>query len=40
MINREEYERLLDEVERLRAENKELRKELEKFQLSTARVFE
>ena len=40
MIDREIYMRLLEELERLKAENEKLRKELEKFQFSTARVFE
>jgi len=40
MINREEYQRLLEEVERLKAENKELREFVEKFQRNTAGMFE
>ena len=40
MINRDEYQRLLEEIERLRAENKELRKEVDRFQRKAARVYE
>ncbi len=40
MINREEHKRLLEEIERLKAENKELREFVDKFQRKTARVFE
>ena len=40
MINREEYQRLLEEVARLKAENKELREFLEKFKRKTVGMFE
>jgi len=40
MIDREIYMRLLEELERLKAENKELRKEVDKFQRKTAGMFE
>ena len=40
MINRDEYQRLLEEIERLKAENKELREFVEKFQRKTAGMFE
>ena len=43
MINRDEYQRLLAEIERLRVENKQLREFMDKFQRNidqTARVFE
>jgi len=40
MINREEYQRLLEEVTRLKAENKELREFLEKFKRKTVGMFE
>ena len=43
MINRDEYQRLLAEIERLRVENKQLREFVDKFQRNidqTARVFE
>ena len=40
MINREEHKRLLEEIERLKAENKELREFVEKFQRKTAGMFE
>ena len=40
MINREEHKRLLEEIERLKAENEKLRKEVDGFQRKTARVFE
>ena len=40
MINRDEYQRLLEEVERLKAENKELREFVDKFQRKTAGMFE
>jgi len=40
MINREEHKRLLDEIERLKAENKELREFVEKFQRKTAGIYE
>jgi|TARA_R110000764_G_C10821303_1_gene361649 cell division septum initiation protein DivIVA len=40
MINREEYQRLLAEIERLKAENKELREFMESFQRKTAGMFE
>ena len=40
VINREEYQRLLEEVARLKAENKELREFLEKFKRKTVGMFE
>ena len=40
MINREEHKRLLEELERLKAENKELREFVEKFQRKTAGMYE
>ena len=40
MINRDEYQRLLAEIARLEAENKELREFVEKFQRKTAGMFE
>ena len=40
MINREEHKRLLAGIERLKAENKELREFVEKFQRKTAGMFE
>jgi hypothetical protein len=40
MINREEHKRLLEEVERLKAENKELREFVDKFQRKTAGIYE
>lgn len=40
MIDREIYMRLLEELERLKAENKELRKEVDKFQRKTAGMYE
>ena len=40
MIDREIYMRLLEELERLKAENKELREFVEKFQRKTAGMFE
>jgi len=40
MINREEHKRLLEEIERLKAENKELREFVDKFQRKTAGMFE
>ena len=40
MINRDEYQRLLEEIERLKAENKELREFVDKFQRKTAGMFE
>jgi len=40
VINREEYQRLLEEFERLKAENKELREFVKKFQQKTASMFE
>ena len=40
MINRDEYQRLLAEIARLKAENKELREFVEKFQRKTARMYE
>ena len=43
MINRDEYQQLLAEIERLRVENKQLREFVDKFQRNidqTARVFE
>ena len=40
MISREEHKRLLEEIERLKAENEKLRKELDIFQRSTARMYE
>ena len=40
MINRDEYQRLLEEMERLKAENKELREFVEKFQRKTAGMYE
>jgi len=40
MINREEHKRLLDEIERLKAENKELREFVDKFQRKTAGMYE
>ena len=40
MINRDEYQRLLEELERLKAENKELRKEVDRFQRNTAGMYE
>ena len=40
MIDREIYMRLLEELERLKAENKELRKEVDKFQRKTAGIYE
>jgi len=40
MINREEHKRLLEELERLKAENEKLRKEVDRFQCKTARMYE
>jgi len=40
MINRDEYQRLLAEIARLEAENKELREFVENFQRKTAGMFE
>jgi cell division septum initiation protein DivIVA len=40
MINRDEYQRLLAEIARLEAENKELREFVDKFQRKTAGMFE
>ncbi len=40
MINRDEYQKLLEEVARLKAENKELREFVKKFQQKTASMFE
>ena len=40
MINRDEYQRLLEEIERLKAENKELREFVDKFQRKTAGMYE
>tara|TARA_R110000850_G_scaffold73535_2_gene161321 strand:- start:738 stop:920 length:183 start_codon:yes stop_codon:yes gene_type:complete len=40
MINRDEYQRLLEELERLKAENKELREFVDKFQRKTAGMYE
>ena len=40
MIKRDEYQRLLEEVERLKAENKELREFVDKFHGNTAGMFE
>ena len=40
MIDREIYMRLLEELERLKAENKELREFVDKFQRKTAGMFE
>ena len=40
MIDREEHKRLLEEIERLRAENKELREFVDKFQRKTAGMYE
>tara|TARA_R100001244_G_scaffold122672_1_gene92316 strand:- start:889 stop:1044 length:156 start_codon:yes stop_codon:yes gene_type:complete len=43
VIGREEHKRLLDEIERLRVENKQLREFVDKFQRNidkTARMYE
>ena len=40
MINREEHKRLLEELERLKAENEKLRKEVDMFQRKTAGIYE
>ena len=40
MINREAHKRLLEEIERLKAENKELREFVEKYQRKTAGMYE
>lgn len=40
MIDREIYMRLLEELEQLKAENKELREFLEKFKRKTVGMFE
>jgi len=40
MINREEHKRLLEELERLKAENEELRKEVDRFQRKEVGMFE
>jgi len=40
MINREEHKRLLEEIERLKAENKELRKEVDMFQRKEVGMYE
>ena len=40
MINRDEHKRLLEELVRLEAENKELREFVDKFQRKTAGMYE
>lgn len=40
MINRDEYQRLLEEVERLKVENEKLRKEVDRFQRKAVGMFE
>ena len=40
MINRDEYQRLLEEVERLKVENEKLHKEVDRFQRKTAGIYE
>ena len=40
MINREEHKSLLEELERLKAENEKLRKEVDGFQRKEVGMFE